>query len=363
MNQRTHKWLLYWSIWMLLGLYMATMDLTRFPSANFIGHLLPMNLLQNIAWGLGGLGVIAIARHWPLVEFNRRELKNWSIELLACAVIAALSLVLLWAVNLMYVEQPYLEKMLANPGQSLMRFFSMYFHVSLLLMWAVLGGWHSMHIYQKYRQREVEAAQLESRLAQAQNAALQMQLRPHFLFNTLNSISALIHSDADKADRMVSGLADLLRMTLDSGSSQQIPLSREIAIIDAYLNIELIRFQDRLQASIEVPATCQNALVPAFLLQPLVENSIKHGVADNVNLSTIDIRVRQEDQWLILEVLDNGKGLGTRTRNGNGCGMGIGTQNTEARLQLLYQSQHSFTLENIPGLGTRALVRIPFTLT
>lgn len=351
---------------MLLGLYMATMDLTRFPKAKFIADLLPMNLLQNLAWGLGGLGVMAIARRWPLVAFNRAEFKNWSIQVLGCAVIAAIALVLLWAINLMYIEPKALVKMLANPLKSLLQFFSMYFHVSLLLMWAVLGAWHGMHIYKKYRQRELEAAQLESRLAQAQNAALQMQLRPHFLFNTLNSISALIHSDADNADRMVSRLADLLRMTLDSGSSQQIPLSREMAIIDAYLSIELIRFQDRLQVSKDVPPSCQNALVPAFLLQPLVENAIKHGVADNINLSTIDIRVRHEDPWLILEVLDNGKGLSASVQKGNGnanrMGSGIGTQNTGARLQLLYQERHSFTLENIPGVGTRALVRIPFTL-
>ncbi len=349
---------------MLLGLYMASMDLMRYPKAHFLAQLLPMNLLQNLAWGLAGLGVMAVARRWPLLQFNWAERKNWLIELLACVAIAVLALVMLWLVAMLYAEPEIIMKARANPWHWFLRYSSMYFHISLLLMWAVLGAWHGMHIYQRYRQRELEAAQLESRLAQAQNAALQMQLRPHFLFNTLNSISALIHSDADNADRMVSRLADLLRMTLDSGNSQQIPLSREMAIIDAYLSIELIRFQDRLQVSKDIPASCLNALVPAFLLQPLVENAIKHGVADQIHLSTIDIRVRHEDPWLILEVLDNGKGVSAQARSGGGKGIGsgIGTQNTEARLQLLYQERHSFTLENMPGQGTRALVRIPYTL-
>jgi sensor histidine kinase YesM len=337
---------------------MASMDLMLYPSASsrFVIYLLPMNLLQNIAWGLGGLGVMAIARRWPVSGFNWDERKNWCVEILGCIVIALLTLILLWFISMVFAEQKVLDRISAKPLYAFLRYFSMYFHISLLLMWAVLGAYHGLHIYQKYRQRELEAVQLEGRLAQAQNAALQMQLRPHFLFNTLNSISALIHSDAENADRMVSRLADLLRMTLDSGNSQEIPLSREMAIIDAYLSIEMIRFQDRLKISKDIPASCLCAMVPAFLLQPLVENAIKHGVADNVHLSTIDIRVRHEDAWLILEVLDNGKGVSAKSRSG------IGTQNTGARLQLLYQERHAFTLENIPGKGTLAMVRIPWSV-
>jgi two-component system, LytTR family, sensor kinase len=358
MNPNKRKWLLYWSIWAILGLYMATMDLVMYPAASsrFVVYLLPMNLLQNFAWGLGGLGVMAIARRWPLSGFNWDERKNWCMEILGCIAIALLTLILLWLISIPFAEQQIIDGISSMPLNAFLRYFSMYFHISLLLMWTVLVVYHGLHIYGKYRQRELEAVQLEGRLAQAQNAALQMQLRPHFLFNTLNSISALIHSDAEDADRMVSRLADLLRMTLDSGNSQEIPLSREMAIIDAYLNIEMIRFQDRLQVSKDIPASCLTAMVPAFLLQPLVENAIKHGVAHNPYLSTIDIRVRHEDAWLILEVLDNGKGVSALSRSG------IGTQNTGARLQLLYKERHAFTLDNIPGRGTLALVRIPWSI-
>ncbi|MES2047057.1 MAG: histidine kinase [Pseudomonadota bacterium] len=355
MSERYRHWLVYWTVWMLLGVYMATMDLMMFPNAQFIARLLPMNLLQNFTWGVAGLGVMAIARRWPLVQFNWAERRNWAIELVGSVVIAALGLWLLWLISLMFVDAMMLSKAMANPAAAYRRYFSLYFHISLLFMWAVLGGYHGMCIFEKYRKRELEAIQLESRLAQAQNAALQMQLQPHFLFNTLNSISALIHSDAESADRMLSRLADLLRMTLESGASQEIPLSQEMSIIDAYLSIEAIRFQDRLQVSKDVPTSCMDALVPAFLLQPLVENAIKHGVTNNMQLSTIAIRVRHEDDSLILEVLDNGKGVSATPRSG------IGTHNTAARLQLLYQDRHSFTLDHIAGLGTRALVRIPYT--
>jgi two-component system LytT family sensor kinase len=355
MNFRYRRWMLYWTAWMVLGLYMATMDMMMFPNARFITWLLPMNLMQNLTWGVAGLGVMAIARRWPLSQFNWAERRNWAIELLGSVVIAALSLWLLWLISLIFVNPTMFSKALADPVASYLRYFSMYFHISLLLMLTVLGTFHGMSIFEKYRKRELEAVQLESRLAQAQNAALQMQLQPHFLFNTLNSISALIHSDAESADRMLSRLADLLRMTLDSGTSQEIPLSQEMAIIDAYLSIESIRFQDRLTVKKEVPALCLDALVPAFLLQPLVENAIKHGVANNAHFSTIDIRVNLVDECLILEVIDNGKGVTPMSRSG------IGTHNTAARLQLLYQDRQAFTLDNMVGGGTRALVRIPYS--
>jgi LytS/YehU family sensor histidine kinase len=127
-----------------------------------------------------------------------------------------------------------------------------------------------------------------------------MQLQPHFLFNTLNSIAALIHCDAEAADRMVSRLADLLRMALDSGNAQEITLHQEMALIDAYLGIEGIRFHDRLTVNKDIAADCLDVMVPALLLQPLVENAIKHGVSDKAEPSSITIRAHHQQQWLTL---------------------------------------------------------------
>jgi two-component system LytT family sensor kinase len=356
MNKRVGIWSIYWGIWLFLGVYMATMDQVMFPKMHFIETTLPMNLAQNLTWGCAGLAVLALARRWPLEAFSWSERKNWAIHLIGSVVIALIGLWVIWLISFVFLESSEPMKSWHDPVHSYLHFFSEYFHINLLLMWAVLGAFHSIRIFERYRKREVEAAQLESRLAVAQTQALQMQLQPHFLFNTLNSIAALIHSDAQAADRMVSRLADLLRMTLDSGTAQEISLRQEIAFTDAYLGIEGIRFQDRLKIVKDVPASCLDAMVPAFLLQPLVENAIKHGVADLSQQSTIEIRVRQEPPWLILEVIDNGKGV-----NGNHKS-GIGTQNTSARLQLMYGERQTFVLQSLPGRGTRATVRIPWSL-
>jgi two-component system LytT family sensor kinase len=356
MTQRLRTWLMYWGIWMLLGVYMATMDAVMFPKMNFFTTVLPMNLAQNFAWGCAGLGVLALARRWPLEHFAWSEIKNWTIHLFGSVIISLIGLWLIWLIAIAFQDTAESAKKLHDPAHGYFHFFKEYFHINLLLMWAVLGAFHGIRIFERYRKREIEAAKLESQLATAQTQALQMQLQPHFLFNTLNSIAALIHSDAEAADQMVSRLGDLLRMTLDSGSRQQISLRQEMAFVDAYLGIEGIRFQDRLSVIKNIPAACLDALVPAFLLQPLVENAIKHGVADMAQPSTIEIHARHEEPWLTLEVIDNGRGM-----NSN-CKSGIGTQNTSARLQLMYKENQLFTLLSVPGQGTRAYIQIPWSV-
>jgi two-component system, LytTR family, sensor kinase len=355
MNVRARFWVGYWGAWALFSLYMASMDLMRQAPENFFLVLIPMNLLQNAVWGCAGLVVLAMARRWPITRFNRANVGNWAVHLFGTVLIAAVSLWFVWLLSVAFAPPAMRTKAFEDPLHTYYGFFSMYFHINLLLMWAVLGAYHGARILGQSRKQELEAVQLESRLAMAQNRALQMQMQPHFLFNTLNSISALIHSDGEAADQMVSRLADLLRMTLDSGADQEILLRQEMAFTDAYLNIEAIRFQDRLTVKRDVPETCLDALVPAFLLQPLVENAIKHGVADIAGPATIEIRARHEADWLILEVIDNGRGLRGDSKRG------IGTQNTATRLQLMYKNRHVFDLCNLSGGGTKATVRLPWS--
>jgi signal transduction histidine kinase len=356
MSERQRFWVRYWGAWAAFSVYMATMDAMRHSAEHFFTVLIPMNLLQNVVWGTAGLVVLAMARRWPLTRFNRANIGNWAMHLFGSIVIAAVSLWFVWLLFILF-SPPEMRKMAADhPFLSYYGFFSIYFHINLLLMWAVLGAYHGARVVNQSRKQELEAVQLESRLAMAQNRALQMQMQPHFLFNTLNSIAALIHSDGEAADQMVSRLADLLRMTLDSGSAQEISLRQEMAFTDAYLSIEAIRFQDRLTVSRDIPEACLDAMVPAFLLQPLVENAIKHGVADIAGPATISIVARREDTWLILEVIDNGRGMR------GACKRGIGTQNTATRLQLMYKDQHVFDLQNQAGGGTKATVRIPWSV-
>jgi two-component system LytT family sensor kinase len=361
MSLTLRRWLIYWGVWAALGIYMATMDAVRFPAMPFFTTLIPMNMLQNLVFGCAGLGVLVLAKRWPLEKFTWAEWKNWLIHLVGSIV---LSLAALWVIyQIAGIFESSLPRTMepakmnsAESDRGFLHFISQYFHIYLLLMWAVLGAFHGIRIFDRYQKRELEAAQLESRLAQSQTHALRMQLQPHFLFNTLNSIAALIHCDAEAADKMVSRLADLLRMALDSGNEQEITLSQEMAFIDAYLGIEGIRFQDRLTVSKDISGDCLDALVPAFLLQPLVENAIKHGVADKAEPSTITIRAHHQQQWLTLEVIDTGRGMDGKKKNG------IGTSNTSARLQLMYKDCQTFTLESQEGQGTRAVVQIPWSL-
>ena len=345
---------IYWTVWGVMGLYMTVMDKLMYPKGELLAYLLPLNLLQNLIWGLLGLVVLGLARRFPIEEVNSRAWKAWALHGAASLVVTAIGLTLIYLVNFPFMSAEERLKWIGHFRPGLLRFFRSYFQMSLFTMWGVLGAYHVIRAHRLMRERELQAAQLESRLAQAQNQALRMQLQPHFLFNTLNSISALIHSDGEAADQMLTRLADLLRMTLDSGTSQEISLRQELAFIEGYLSIERVRFQDRLKVRFEVPPDCMDARVPSFLLQPLVENAIKHGVAGLARASTIEIRARRDGEWLQLEVKDDGKGFDKGRQ-------GIGTTNTTNRLRLLYKERQKFTLLSEPGNGTTAQVRIPWT--
>ncbi len=352
MSAKLRIWLAYWGAWTLMGFYMTTMDMVMWPKEK-IGHLVLLNLLQNLIWGVAGLGVLLLARRWPIERIAWREWRPLLLHLVASLLITLLGLIVVWLVAVGFSTPEYRAKALQTPLSSFRRFFSSYFHLNLVFMWAVLGAYHGLRMHQRLKAQQLEAAQLGARLAQAQNQALRMQLQPHFLFNTLNSISALIHSDPESADRMLSRLADLLRMTLESGADQFVTLRQELAFSQGYLAIERIRFHDRLQVDVDVPPECLEARVPPFLLQPLVENAIKHGVADLARASRIQVRARREGEALLLEVEDDGRGFEQGRR-------GIGTGNTVERLQLLYRDRQSFSLVSESGKGTLARIRLPF---
>lgn len=354
MSGKLRGWAGYWAVWAVMGLYMTLMDKLMYPKGELLTYLLPLNLLQNLIWGLLGLVVICLARRFPIEEVSPRTRKAWALHGLASLLVTALGLTLIYLVNFPFLSPVERSKWVDHFAPGLLRFFSTYFQMSLFTMWGVLAAYHVIRAHRLMRERELEATQLESRLAQAQNQALRMQLQPHFLFNTLNSISALIHSDGEAADRMLTRLADLLRMTLDAGTTQEVSLRQELAFIEGYLAIERIRFQDRLRVCLEIPPDCMEARVPSFLLQPLVENSIRHGVSGLARSSTIEVRARRDGEWLELEVRDDGKGF-EKGREG------IGTTNTTNRLRLLYKDRQTFTLLSEPAKGTTARIRIPWS--
>jgi LytS/YehU family sensor histidine kinase len=206
-----------------------------------------------------------------------------------------------------------------------------------------------------YHRESRDREQLEVQLAQAQVQSLKLQLHPHFLFNTLNTITALIGQDPQGAERMVSGLSDLLRLSLRNASDQEVPLDRELEILEHYLNIQQIRFADRLSVRYDIDPQVRQAMVPNLLLQPLVENAIRHGIAPRAAPGTIVVAAHRVDDQLRILVEDDGVGPG-----GSTSGEGIGLRNTRARLERLYGPQHRLELTGGRDGGFAVRIEMPF---
>ncbi|HEY7547173.1 MAG TPA: histidine kinase, partial [Blastocatellia bacterium] len=221
----------------------------------------------------------------------------------------------------------------------------------------IVGFVYLFDHYQRSRDREVVTAQLETRLAQAQLQSLRLQLQPHFLFNTLNTISSMIYENPRAADEMIARLSDLLRMTLRHSQSQEVTLAEELEFLNLYLEIMRARFEERLSVRVDVKPDTRNAMVPQLILQPLVENSIRHSVDARGHVS-INIRSARENGSLLLEVIDDGPGIAADKITT--LGDRIGLSNTAQRLQQLYGEAHDFAFTNIEGGGLAVRVRVPF---
>ncbi len=224
---------------------------------------------------------------------------------------------------------------------------------------AIAGVAHGLAFYKRAQEQERAAAQLQARLSRAQLDALRSQLQPHFLFNALNGAAALMHTDVAAADRMLTELSDLLRLTLRHSATDEIPLAEELALLDRYLSIMRARFLDRLTIRSDVAPPLLDALVPQFLLQPLVENALEHGIARRPGPGMLEIRAEREDGRVRITVADDGPGVAAGASAPNGSGIGLA--NTRARLAQLYGDEQSLVLESAsPTGGARATVTLPY---
>jgi hypothetical protein len=228
----------------------------------------------------------------------------------------------------------------------------------LLVYWVVVGIYHAQIYYRRYQERELRASQLETQLVQAQLQMLKMQLHPHFLFNTLHAISALLHKDVNLADRMIARLGELLRTALDNAGTQEVPLWQELDFIQPYLEIEQARLGSRLTLFWDIDPETMDAQVPNLLLQPLVENAIRHGIAPRTLPGRIEVRARRQESKLVLQIIDSGPGISSSLVAG--LRKGVGLTNTRARLQHLYGDNHSFTMSNGQRGGLVVTLTIPF---
>ena len=243
----------------------------------------------------------------------------------------------------------------ARGGRGFATFYVESLAPSLFLYLVLVASMHAVLYFRRYQERAVRAARLETALARARLETLAAQLRPHFLFNTLNLISELIHLDPAAADRTVVRLARLLRVTLDTSDAHEVTLRHELEVLAAYLEIQRARFGDRLRVAWRVDVDALDALVPPLLLQPLVENAFVHGLARRGAGGTVCVaaRVRPGGRVLALRVEDDGAGLPAAWREG------VGLRNTRRRLATMYGRRHRLRVRARAGGGTVVLVRIP----
>jgi LytS/YehU family sensor histidine kinase len=221
-------------------------------------------------------------------------------------------------------------------------------------MAAVVGVIHAVQYARSLREGKLRASQLESLLSKARLEVLRSELQPHFLFNALHAISTLMHRNVDAADEMLTQLGDLLRLTLERKSVQEVPLREELSVLEPYLNIVRIRFGDRLTISVDVDPELLDVHVPLFVLQPLVENAIHHGIARRAGSGRIEIRARRAGDLVEISVSDDGAGIDAATNS-----EGIGLSNTRMRLEQLYGPAGRLMLRGHPDSGAEAMVTVP----
>jgi LytS/YehU family sensor histidine kinase len=228
----------------------------------------------------------------------------------------------------------------------------------LIEYWILYAIFSAIEFQSKFRDKQIELAQVEGQLFGAQLNALRLQLQPHFLFNTLNTISSLMEIDIKGAQRIVSKLGSLLRGVLDKDKRNLIPLREELDFIKSYLDIEQARFNDRLSIHYHIDDITLNALVPSLVLQPLVENAIKHGFARKIGKGEIHLHTERINDKIIMRIKDDGKG--TEQDTTQLLSAGIGLKNVQERLSLLYKDQYTFDIQSAPGLGFEVNISIPY---
>jgi hypothetical protein len=344
--------LLWLAVWTGLGLFFASEAAIRqFPGRERSPPLvdaLTVNIPFYLLWAVIALGVLALCRLWPIAGPRRR--RNLGLHVAAGLAVAALDLVL--AELLFHGIRAWRGREIAF-GEALAFSFRHNYHVNLLTYWAIVGVKHLLDYYRGLREKELVATRLQEQLAKAELAALRMQLQPHFLFNALNSISELVYADPAAADKMLVRLSDLLRQSLETNGQQEVPLEQELEYVARYLEIERMRYSDRMRLQMYVDELLLDAAVPTFLLQPLVENAVVHGVGRSAGPCRVAVRARREGDELHLEVENDrpdGDGAGHRE------GTGVGLHNTRARLEQLYGGRARLDLD----LGRRgtALARV-----
>lgn len=342
-----------WTLLALMSVLQAAMYLGYVGEPIRWGFLVGVRMLDWYTCALFLPALVWLARRFPLG--GPHTLRNVAVQLTTPTLFVVLKYALLLPIEhrLGRPESLTLTGVLAANAVT-----------ELMIFWAASAAIHGVEFYRRFRARERQALILEQRLTRARLDALTAQIRPHFLFNTLNSITTLIRRDPEGAEKMVMQLADLLSATLRSPEEQEISLREEMDLLDSYLSIMQVRFGSRLSVDRDVSASATDALVPAFILQPLVENALEHGIARRPGPGLIRIAALRNNGSLELTVGDDGPGIvgesGLNSDSPNSWASGIGLSNTRKRLAELYSGDASLTIDSRAGKGTDVRIAIPF---
>jgi LytS/YehU family sensor histidine kinase len=339
MTARVRTWLLVWAGWTALALFLAVSASITYYSVGSSPNW-RLSLTRSLAewwmWALLTPPIVWLAFRWPLHGARR----GWH----AAGHLGAGTLI---AVSKTVVDRVVLG---ALTGVWPYLLFSTA-ALQLCVYAAIVAAAHMAQYYRRSRERD----QLEARLAETRLQLLNMQLQPHFLFNTLNTIAELVHGDADAADRMITSLSALLRRTMELGRTPDVCFDDELQLLTLYLSLQQARFGDRLAVALEIDDAARRARVPMLLLQPIVENAVRHGLARHLDAGRIAIAARRIGDHLAIDVTDDGPGV-----DDAGVSEGFGLANTRARLDALYPRASTLTLANAGGRGARVSVRLPF---
>ena len=356
-NTRAGKWIAVWLVWTLFALFFTSQFALQ---SEFLGKPVPFfqvlmwQLVSGYVWFALSPLIVYLARRFPF------EKGSWKVAIPFHIVTG-----LVVALFQQGIDALILPRLGYPPGAAFATFWEAYkffvsfnLHLSLQIYWAVVGVWSAYNYYRKYRERELQTSKLEARLAQSRLQVLKMQLHPHFLFNALNAISELIHRDPDAADRMLTDLSDLLRMSFENLEVQEVSLKQELEFLHKYIEIEQMRFHDRLVVEMQIAPETLDATVPNMILQPIVENAIKHGISPRASGGRIDIETTRKNGHLEIKVQDNG--LGIPFGDTDHLSEGVGLSNTRRRLKHLYGEKHKFSITPTGGQGVVVGLEIPF---
>jgi two-component system LytT family sensor kinase len=344
---RTKAWLSAAAFWLLVGLLSGIQVwISMITHGHSVPRLVGYYVLLWLPW-IPFSGLIGwLLRRWPILRHRRRNIALHLAAALALGLVHST----VW-VALTVGMQPFDRMTEVFTPLDVAGFVAAQVPVELIVYGGVLAVLHGAGFYRRAREREVHTAKLEADLISSRLQALELQLQPHFLFNTLNSVSALVRAgQPGEAVVMIAGLSDLLRYTLDHAGRQSVTLEKEGAMLRLYLEIQRTRFSDRLSFTIDIPPEVRQAAIPTLILQPLAENAIRHGIARRASAGTVSVRAFRQDGELRIEMFNSGT-----LRAGP---EGIGLRNTRERLRHIYGNAQRFALESRED-GVVASLSIP----